>query len=146
MSEANPYRIEILSVACDLLEHLLSARGRPQGLADIARQLGINSSRAIRILKTLQERGYVEKDPQTQGYLLGIRFLEFAWVVGALLPVFIVIPEGLGLTLAGLAALAIQVVYISAVLVPVVRHRRSVVPQAVEEDRRPPDKNVLDLM
>ena len=73
-------------------------------------------------------------------------FFQFAWVVGALLPVFIVIPEGLGLTLAGLAALAIQVVYISAVLVPVVRHRRSTTPQPDESDRKPPDTNVLDLM
>jgi hypothetical protein len=72
-------------------------------------------------------------------------FFQFTWVLGALLPVLIVIPEGLGLTLAGLAALAIQVVYISAVLVPVVRHRRSTIREAAT-DRNPPDKNVLDLM
>ncbi len=71
-------------------------------------------------------------------------FFQVAWVVGALIPVLGVIPTGLGLTLAGLSALAIQVIYISAVLVPVVRHRRST---AVEvTSTRPPEKNVLDLM
>ncbi len=71
-------------------------------------------------------------------------FFQIAWVVGALIPVLPVIPVGLGLTLAGLTALGIQVVYISAVLVPVVRHRRSAVPSP--PDREPPDQNVLDLM
>lgn len=71
-------------------------------------------------------------------------FFQIAWVVGALIPVALVIPVGLGLTLAGVAALVIQVVYISAVLVPVVTHRRSSAP--VETKGQPPDKNVLDLM
>lgn len=73
-------------------------------------------------------------------------FFQFTWVIGALLPVVVIIPEGLGLTLAGVAALAIQVVYISAVLVPVVRHRRSTALENAPQRRDPPDKNVLDLM
>jgi hypothetical protein len=56
------------------------------------------------------------------------------------------VPEGLGLTLAGVAALAIQVIYISAVMVPVARHRRSKPPGFTVQDRKPPDENVLDLM
>lgn len=71
-------------------------------------------------------------------------FFQIAWVVGALIPVLGVIPTGLGLTLAGLSALAIQVIYISAVLVPVVRHRRSTAVDVT--GTRPPEKNVLDLM
>ena len=70
-------------------------------------------------------------------------FFQIAWVVGALMPVVAVLPVGLGLSLAGVTALVIQVVYISAVLVPVVTHRRSA---TVAPDREPPDKNVLDLM
>ena len=73
-------------------------------------------------------------------------FFQAAWVVGALLPVIISIPTGLGLSLAGLAALAIQVIYMSAVLVPVVRHRRSRPQTPPPTEREPPDKNVLDLM
>jgi len=74
-------------------------------------------------------------------------FFQIAWVVGALIPVIPAIPTSLGLTIAGLLALAIQVVYISAVLVPVVRHRRSATAMTTDgQGRKPPDKNVLDLM
>jgi len=51
-------------------------------------------------------------------------FFQVAWVIGALIPVVPVVPIELGLTLAGIAALAIQVIYVSAVLVPVAQERR----------------------
>jgi hypothetical protein len=51
-------------------------------------------------------------------------FFQFAWVVGALIPIVPVMSVEVGLSLAGLFALVIQVVYVSAVLVPVVAHRR----------------------
>jgi hypothetical protein len=38
------------------------------------------------------------------------------------------------------------VVYISVVLIPVARQRRIAAEQAAARDRKPPDKNVLDLM
>ncbi len=72
-------------------------------------------------------------------------FFQFAWVVGAIIPVVPTIPPELGLSLAGIAALAIQVIYVSAVLVPVVAHRRRTLEEADREpgERRP---DVLDLM
>jgi len=73
-------------------------------------------------------------------------FFQIAWVVGALIPVLPVIPVSLGLTIAGLLALAIQVVYISAVLVPVARHRRSRGGTEAAGEAQKPEKNVLDLM
>lgn len=88
----------------------------------------------------------VPEDARGRAFTNAETFFQFAWVVGALIPVFIVFPEGLGLTLAGVAALAIQVIYISALLVPVVRHRRSTGPAPPVRDSEPPDKNVLDLM
>ena len=74
-------------------------------------------------------------------------FFQIAWVVGALIPVLPVVPVSLGLTIAGLLALAIQVIYISAVLVPVALHRHSqaAAAQAAAEANKP-EKNVLDLM
>jgi hypothetical protein len=87
----------------------------------------------------------VAEDARGRAFTNAETFFQFAWVVGALIPVLPVIPEGLGLTLAGLAALAIQVIYISAVLVPVARQRRASAP-SVAGRRDPPDKNVLDLM
>jgi hypothetical protein len=52
-------------------------------------------------------------------------FFQFAWVVGALLPLVPGWPVELGLALAGLVALGVQVIYVSAVLVPVVAQRRA---------------------
>jgi hypothetical protein len=88
----------------------------------------------------------VPEDVRGRAFTNAETFFQSAWVLGALIPVFVVVPEGLGLTLAGVAALAIQVIYISAVLVPVARHRRSKAPSFTVQDREPPDENVLDLM
>jgi len=72
-------------------------------------------------------------------------FFQFAWVLGALIPVVPEIPPELGLSLAGIAALVIQVVYVSAVLVPVVAHRRRT--HDVEESPATAHRgDVLDLM
>lgn len=49
---------------------------------------------------------------------------QIAWVLGALIPVVPIIPVEFGLSAAGVAALAIQVIYISATLVPVAAARR----------------------
>ena len=63
---------------------------------------------------------------------------QSAWVVGALLPVIIVIPIGLGLALAGIGALLAQLVYISGLLVPLAEaRRRSIVPPADPEPEHP---------
>jgi len=70
-------------------------------------------------------------------------FFQFAWVLGALVPVVLSVPIGLGLTLAGLLALFIQVVYISAVLVPVVAERRRESGPAEEADL---SRDIMDLM
>lgn len=76
MSVEGQYTIEILDVALDVIEYLLAAGGEPQRASKVAHQLGIHRSRAFRILKTLERRGYVEADPQNQGYQLGLKFLE----------------------------------------------------------------------
>ena len=81
-------------------------------------------------------------------------FFQFAWVVGALIPiipgsrfgVFALpgLPVEAGLIVAGLAALSIQVVYVSAVLGPVVAERRRVGPSP--DDRPRQDGDVMDLL
>ena len=76
MAGDDRYRIDILDAALDLIEWLLMADGRPQSASEIARQLGVNRTRVFRILKNLERRGYVETDPQTRGYRLGLKFVE----------------------------------------------------------------------
>ena len=65
-------------------------------------------------------------------------FFQTTWVVGALIPVVIEMSPAFGLTVAGLVALFLQVVYISAVLVPAVASRRR------RDDSR--ESTVLDIM
>jgi hypothetical protein len=68
-------------------------------------------------------------------------FFQFAWVVGALIPIVPVMSVEFGLILAGLLALTVQVIYVSAVLVPVVAdRRRSAAPRTSEQ----PD--ILDVL
>ncbi len=75
MADKTDYRIDILDVALDLMEALL-ASGRPVGVSEVARAVGITRTRAFRILKSLEARGYVEPDSETQGYRLGLKLLE----------------------------------------------------------------------
>jgi len=76
MPSKDQYAINALDAALDVIEGLLAAGDRPLRASDLARRLDLNRSRAFRILKTLERRGYVESDPETQGYRLGLKFLE----------------------------------------------------------------------
>ena len=76
MTSEERYKIEIVDVALHVIDFLHASGREPQGASDIARGLGISRSRAFRILKTLEGRGYVESVSQTDGYQLGIKFVE----------------------------------------------------------------------
>jgi IclR family KDG regulon transcriptional repressor len=81
MSNKGKYTIEVLDVTLDVIEYLAASGQEPQRHAEIARQLGIHRNRAFRILKTLEERGYVEANSETRGYQLGLKFLEVGELV-----------------------------------------------------------------
>ena len=76
MPGQDQYVIEILDVTLDVIEYFVSSEGRAPQPPEIARQLNINRSRVFRILKTLERRGYIEADPESRGYRLGLKFLE----------------------------------------------------------------------
>jgi DNA-binding IclR family transcriptional regulator len=59
----------------DMLEFLAGA-GSPQGLTDIAGQVGGPKATVHRLLATLQQRGYVTQDPHTARYSAGVRCFE----------------------------------------------------------------------
>ncbi|MDQ3781503.1 MAG: hypothetical protein M3349_01005, partial [Actinomycetota bacterium] len=69
---------------------------------------------------------------------------QIAWVIGALIPIIPAIPVELGLTLAGIAALAIQVVY-AAALMPAVDRRDVMVAVPAKQDEKP-DAGALDVI
>jgi DNA-binding IclR family transcriptional regulator len=59
---------------------LLAAGGQRTG-ADIARELRVHRSTALRLLGTLERHGMVERDPRTARYRLGRRLPQLASVV-----------------------------------------------------------------
>ena len=78
MSDDGRYVIEILDLALEVIDTMASNQEEYLSPAYLARQIKINRSRTFRILKTLERRGYVEYDPKTETYRLGMKFLSIS--------------------------------------------------------------------
>lgn len=68
------YHVPNLERALDLVE-LLSRHREGLSLAGAARELGISSNMAYRVARTLESRGYLDRDPESRRYRLGGRLL-----------------------------------------------------------------------
>lgn len=66
------YQIAVVARTLDVLETLAGA-DEPVGLTELAEQVGATKSAVFRILATLEQRGYVVKEPPTGRYRLGPR-------------------------------------------------------------------------
>ncbi|HID95576.1 MAG TPA: IclR family transcriptional regulator [Candidatus Latescibacteria bacterium] len=75
-----PKIIQSLDKGLALLD-FLAAEGRSVGLSELARKFGWDKSGVFRLLSTMVRRGYVEQDPQSGRYRLGLRVLELAGVL-----------------------------------------------------------------
>lgn len=75
MRDHDAYVIDIVDVALDVIE-CLDDETKSYGASQLARKLSINRTRVFRILKTLEMRGYVDYDPHTEAYRLGVKFLQ----------------------------------------------------------------------
>jgi DNA-binding IclR family transcriptional regulator len=71
-------RIESVDAALRVLESFLEWPEVPQGVSELSRRVGLSKNRTFRILQTLEGRGYLRKDPDTQTYQLGITLLRLA--------------------------------------------------------------------
>ena len=78
MSDDSRYVIEILDLALEVIDTMASNQEEYLSPASIARQVKINRSRTFRILKTLERREYVDYDPKTETYRLGMKFLAIS--------------------------------------------------------------------
>jgi DNA-binding IclR family transcriptional regulator len=65
--------------AFDVLEALGGERDE-MGVTELARQLGFSKNNVFRLLATFQEQGYVEQNPRTENYRLGLKVFELAQV------------------------------------------------------------------
>jgi DNA-binding IclR family transcriptional regulator len=60
---------------------MASSQKEAHTLSQLARQFNINRSRMFRIFKTLERRGFVDHDPKTESYRLGVKFLSISQTV-----------------------------------------------------------------
>jgi len=76
MEKENPnYPIKVLDKTFSILDILLQ-HGSSMHMTEISEKLGLYPSTIHRILDTLKHRGYVEQDPKSQKYRLGLKLLE----------------------------------------------------------------------
>ena len=53
----------------------------PLSMAEIQRRTGLNKTMTFRVLRTLADQGFVEQDPTTRAWSLGLRLLELGSLV-----------------------------------------------------------------
>lgn len=72
MEKSNKYTIKVLEKSLKILE-LFDEKGKELGATEISGLLGFNKASTFRILRNLEDAGYLEKDPDTLKYKLGLR-------------------------------------------------------------------------
>ncbi|MCB0334086.1 MAG: IclR family transcriptional regulator, partial [Bdellovibrionales bacterium] len=74
------YMIQSVSHAIDVLEELAKAgpekTGGEIGVTELSKRLKLHKNNVFRLLATLELRGYVEQNAQTEDYRLGVKALE----------------------------------------------------------------------
>ena len=81
-SDANNsiYRVQALERALDILD-CFNFQSRELSLSDVVNRTGLNKTTAKRLIANLTNRSYLQQDPQTRKYQLGMRLFELGGVV-----------------------------------------------------------------
>jgi IclR family transcriptional regulator, KDG regulon repressor len=79
-AENSIYRVQALERALDILD-CFNFQNRELSLADVVYRTGLNKTTAKRLISNLTTRGYLQQDPQTRKYQLGMRLFELGGVV-----------------------------------------------------------------
>lgn len=74
MKEQN---VQILDRVMDIIE-LLSTSTQGMGVTEIGNKLKLHKSTVHRLINSLARRGYIEKDPKTSLYKIGLKFVEIS--------------------------------------------------------------------
>ena len=69
------YMIQSVSHAIDVLEELAKAAGEV-GVTELSKRLKLHKNNVFRLLATLELRGYVEQNADTEDYRLGVKALQ----------------------------------------------------------------------
>ena len=79
MKQDNPkksiYKVQALERALDIID-CFSFQDRELSLTDVVKRTGLNKTTAKRLMSNLSTRGYLQQDPQSKKYQLGMRLFE----------------------------------------------------------------------
>lgn len=70
-------KVQTIDRTLDILEQLATAK-EGLGVTELGEAIGLHKSTVYRLLSALAERGYVEKDPKTSAYKLGLKLIEIS--------------------------------------------------------------------
>ncbi|KAK3604214.1 hypothetical protein CHS0354_002022 [Potamilus streckersoni] len=73
--EKSEYAIQAVENAFDVLEQFKGAKGS-LGITELSANLGLHKNNIFRLLATMENKGYIEQDLNTEEYRLGIKSLE----------------------------------------------------------------------
>ena len=77
----NPrYRVQSVDRALDIL-NCFSFQKREMNLSDLVRKTGLNKTTTKRLISNLADRGFLQQDPVTKQYKLGMRLFELGGIV-----------------------------------------------------------------
>jgi DNA-binding IclR family transcriptional regulator len=74
------YAVPAVDRMLDIAEFLVG-QSRPYGISELARELDISTNSVFRILRRLDDRGYVELDEESGGYQLGTGFFRLGMLL-----------------------------------------------------------------
>jgi DNA-binding IclR family transcriptional regulator len=73
--EKSNYMIQSVSHALDVVEELCKANGEV-GVTELSKRLKLHKNNVFRLLATLELRGYVDQNRETEDYRLGVKALQ----------------------------------------------------------------------
>ena len=74
------YRVQSVDRALDILD-CFSFQNREMNLSDVVKKTGLNKTTAKRLISNLADRGFLQQDPVTKQYQLGMRLFELGGIV-----------------------------------------------------------------
>ncbi len=79
-SSESIYTVQALMRALDILD-CFTYQSRTLSLSDVVNRTGLNKTTAKRLISNLVVRGYLQHDPQSKSYQLGMRLFELGGIV-----------------------------------------------------------------
>ena len=79
-SSESIYTVQALMRALDILD-CFNYQNRVLSLSDVVKRTGLNKTTAKRLMSNLAARGYLQQDPQSKSYQLGMRLFELGGIV-----------------------------------------------------------------